>query len=312
MPLVVLASALTYVAAALSLTGYVGEKLSFSRTVLTQLAASFAGFVTPPAVGGLATNARYLQQGRGAAGGRSRPASGSPRRSTLPRTSSCWSRSPRRRASPRARACRCRAGRSPSSAPLPDSRCSRWPVPGVRRWFAARLLPPLRQALSRLLDLLTTPTKLAQALLGALALNAAYIAALWFSVRAFDGSSGIAAAAVVYLAGAAIGSRPDPGRARRRRGRAVHRPGRGRHAQRRGDQRRPAVPARHLLAAGADSGWESRCTGCAAGTHLTGQRRADGGRHDLHDSPRMAMIAAVRSGTWRGGSPGRPRPGTGR
>jgi uncharacterized protein (TIRG00374 family) len=85
-------------------------------------------------------------------------------------------------------------------------------IPGVRRWFAARVLPPLRQSLSRLLDLLTTPTKLAQALLGALALNGAYIAALWFSVHAFNGSIGLPAAAVVYLTGAAIGSAsPTPG-----------------------------------------------------------------------------------------------------
>ena len=79
MPLVVLASALTYVAAAVSLTGYVREKLSFARTVLAQLAASFAGFVTPPAVGGLALNVRYLQRAGVAAAGHRDRASGSPR-----------------------------------------------------------------------------------------------------------------------------------------------------------------------------------------------------------------------------------------
>jgi uncharacterized membrane protein YbhN (UPF0104 family) len=85
-------------------------------------------------------------------------------------------------------------------------------IPRVRHWFSARLLPPVRQSLSRLLELLTTPTKLAQALLGTLALNLAYIAALWFAVRAFDGSVGVAATAVVYLTGAAIGSvAPTPG-----------------------------------------------------------------------------------------------------
>ena len=210
-PFVVLASALTYVAAALSLTGYVKEKLSFPRTVSAQLAASFAGFVTPPAVGGLAINARYLQRaGVPPAGiatglGLSQAVNAASHVALLVAFAAATGVS---------------AG---EGLPVPG-----WAfavlaalaglvllglaVPGVRRWFAARLLPPLRQARTRLLDLLTTPTKLAQALLGALALNGAYIAALWCAVRAFDGTLGIAAAAVVYLAGAAVGSvAPTPG-----------------------------------------------------------------------------------------------------
>src|SRR5262249_40746337 len=47
LPLIALASAATYFGAALALTGYVRERLSFLRTVLVQLAAAFAGFVTP-------------------------------------------------------------------------------------------------------------------------------------------------------------------------------------------------------------------------------------------------------------------------
>src|SRR3954451_20315316 len=60
-PLVLVASAATYVAAAVSLSGFVRERLSCPRPVLAQLAASFAGFVTPPSVGGLAVNVRYLR-----------------------------------------------------------------------------------------------------------------------------------------------------------------------------------------------------------------------------------------------------------
>jgi uncharacterized membrane protein YbhN (UPF0104 family) len=210
-PFVVLASALTYVAAALSLTGYVKEKLSFPRTVQTQLAASFAGFVTPPAVGGLATNARYLQRAGVPAAGIA---------TSLGLSQAVNAASHVVLLIVFAAATGVSAG---EGLPVPG-----WAfavlaavagllllalaIPVVRRWFAARLLPPLRQALSRLLDLLTTPRKLAQALLGALALNGFYIAALWFSVRAFDDSLGIAAAAVVYLAGAAVGSvAPTPG-----------------------------------------------------------------------------------------------------
>ena len=55
-------SALTYPAAATSLTGFVLERLRFTRTVLAQLAASFVTLVTPAAVGGVALNIRYLQR----------------------------------------------------------------------------------------------------------------------------------------------------------------------------------------------------------------------------------------------------------
>ena len=210
-PLVLLASALTYVGAALSLTGFVREKLSFPRTVVAQLAASFTGFVTPPAVGGLALNARYLQRasvppaGIAAGLGLSQAVNAASHVVLLIGFAAATGVS------------------ADTSLPVPG-----WAfvalaavaglllvalaVPAIRRWFAARLLPPLRQALSRLLHLLTTPSKLAQAVLGVLLLDAAYIAALWFSVRAFDDSAGIAAVAVVYLAGSAVGAvAPTPG-----------------------------------------------------------------------------------------------------
>jgi len=54
--------------------------------------------------------------------------------------------------------------------------------------------------------------KLTEGVLGALLLNASYIAALWFSVHAFDGGIALTQVAVVYLAGSAIGSAaPTPG-----------------------------------------------------------------------------------------------------
>ena len=55
-------SALTYAGAALSLTGFVTQKLSFGLTVLAQVASSFVTLVTPAAVGGAAVNIRYLQR----------------------------------------------------------------------------------------------------------------------------------------------------------------------------------------------------------------------------------------------------------
>lgn len=55
-------SFLTFVGAALSLSGFVPEKLSHVRTFAAQLAAGFATLVSPPTVGAVAVNVRYLQK----------------------------------------------------------------------------------------------------------------------------------------------------------------------------------------------------------------------------------------------------------
>ncbi|MFD8814321.1 lysylphosphatidylglycerol synthase domain-containing protein, partial [Streptomyces sp. NPDC059627] len=58
----VLFSALSYVAAAMSLLGFVPERVPFVRTVAAQLAGSFVKIVAPAAVGGVALNTRFLQR----------------------------------------------------------------------------------------------------------------------------------------------------------------------------------------------------------------------------------------------------------
>lgn len=55
-------SALTYFAAAMSLLGFVPERVPFLRTVLAQVAGSFVKLVAPAAVGGVALNTRFLQR----------------------------------------------------------------------------------------------------------------------------------------------------------------------------------------------------------------------------------------------------------
>jgi uncharacterized membrane protein YbhN (UPF0104 family) len=210
-PLVVAASAATYLAAAVSLSGFVRPKLSFPRTLLAQLAASFAGFVTPPSVGGLAVNVRYL------------------RASGLPTSGAVTSVAVSQVVNALVHAVllivftAATGAASHPNLPIPS-----WAfaavggvaaivgillaVPTTRRWLFARILPPVRDALPRLLDLLSSPTKLTQAVGGTLLLNACYIAALWFSVRAFAGDLTITAVAVVYLAGAAVAAvAPTPG-----------------------------------------------------------------------------------------------------
>jgi uncharacterized membrane protein YbhN (UPF0104 family)/tRNA A-37 threonylcarbamoyl transferase component Bud32 len=56
------ACALTYVSAALQLSGYVPEGLPLVESTLVQVGASFVSLAAPPAVGGVAINARYLQK----------------------------------------------------------------------------------------------------------------------------------------------------------------------------------------------------------------------------------------------------------
>lgn len=58
----VVASALTYVAAAANLAAFVPRRLSMWRGFRVQLAARFVGVAMPPTVGHLAVNARYLHQ----------------------------------------------------------------------------------------------------------------------------------------------------------------------------------------------------------------------------------------------------------
>jgi uncharacterized membrane protein YbhN (UPF0104 family) len=211
LPAVLAASAASYLAAALSLTGYVRERLSFPRTTAVQLAASFAGFVTPPSVGGLAVNIRYLRKagvsitGAAASVGMSQVVNGASHVLLLLAFAAAT------------------GAAAPHSLPLPG-----WAfgaigalvalaalvmaVPAPRHWVLQRILPPLREATPRLLNLLVNPVKLAEGVGGALLLNGCFIAALWFSVDAFGGDVRLSQVAVVYLAGAAIGSAaPTPG-----------------------------------------------------------------------------------------------------
>jgi uncharacterized membrane protein YbhN (UPF0104 family) len=210
-PFVALASAATYAAAALSLTGFVRERLSFARTVLAQLAASFTGFVTPPAVGGLAVNIRFLQKAGLSTTGAATSVGMSQVVNAVSHVLLLIG----------------------FAAATGVSSNHRQPVPGwaflalgaiavtvllilaipiPRRWLLERLLPPLREALPRLLNLVTRPVKLGQAVGGTILLNFAYILALWCAVQSFAGTIDFAAVAVVYLTGAAIASAaPTPG-----------------------------------------------------------------------------------------------------
>ncbi|MDI2131022.1 lysylphosphatidylglycerol synthase transmembrane domain-containing protein [Yinghuangia seranimata] len=205
------ASALSYVAAALMLLGFVPERLSVWRTTVVQLAGSFVKLVMPAAVSGVALNARYLQK----AGVPPALAAASIGVSQL-------------------------GGlvfhigllvffgyiagteQTPSFAPsgaviagllvLALGTLLVMAVPQLRRFIVKRLGALFSGIVPRLLDVLQTPNKLAAGLGGTVMLTLSFIVCLDACVRAFGGATSFAAIAVVFLAGNAIGSAaPVPG-----------------------------------------------------------------------------------------------------
>ena len=207
----VLLSAATYVGAAMSLSGFVPEKLSLIKTMLAQLAASFATLVSPPTLGAVAVNVRYLQQssvhpalaaasvgvsqvmafvmhlllllGFGILAGT---------QSEFDFTVPVWAMI--------------------IGGLLVAGIAASLVVPFTRTWLRKRVQPILAQVGPRLLTLTQKPTKLAEGIGGILLLNLGYCMALYACVQAFGGGGSFAAIAVVYLAGATLGqAAPTPG-----------------------------------------------------------------------------------------------------
>ena len=204
-------SGLTYIAAAMALDGFVPEKLHFFRTFQAQLAASFATLISPPTLGAVAVNLRYLQRAGvhpalGAASvGVSQVMAFVVHLLLLLGFGVV-------------------AGTRAENEFTPPS----WAVfvivvglvaailllllPWSRHWITRRIRPIFQQVGPRLLTLLQQPRKLSSGVGGILLLNLGYIACLTVCVWAFGGSAPLAAIAVVYLAGATIGqAAPTPG-----------------------------------------------------------------------------------------------------
>ena len=85
-------------------------------------------------------------------------------------------------------------------------------IPRVRALITDRVLPQIKSAVPQVLAVLQHPKKLTQLLGGALLLDVSFVAALVCATRAFGADAPVAAVAVVYFAGAIIGSAvPTPG-----------------------------------------------------------------------------------------------------
>jgi glycosyltransferase 2 family protein len=204
-------SAVTYVGATFELSGFVAERLSFTRTLLAQLAGSFVTLLTPAAVGGAAINIRYLQ------------------RRKIPAPVAAASVGVVQLVAfvlhilmlvvfiAIAGAVAKHPFRPPTwfyfvLAGLVVAAVAVLAVPAGRRLLRARVQPMLGQVLPRLLEVAQQPRKLAEGIGGALLLSVAYILCLAACVRAFHGSAAFASIAVVYLTGSALGSIiPTPG-----------------------------------------------------------------------------------------------------
>ncbi len=204
---------LTFVGAALSLSGFVPEKLSQVRTFAAQLAAGFATLVSPPTVGAVAVNVRYLQKSglhpalAAASVGVSQVFAFVVHIGLLTLT----------------------AVLAGSSADIHFSPPT-WAVVGVvvvllvlgllllfgpvRKTVSDRVRPILSEVGPRLLTVAQRPWKIVEGVGGILLLNVAFALCMIACCEAFGagGSANWAAIALVYLAGSTLGqAAPTPG-----------------------------------------------------------------------------------------------------
>ncbi|MBB4931994.1 uncharacterized protein (TIRG00374 family) [Lipingzhangella halophila] len=204
-------SVLCMPAAAMALMGFVPIRLPFWPTVLAQFAVSFVRIAAPAGVGMVALNTRYVTK-MGASGGLALSAVG------LSQAVGLLMHVPMMLVFAYLTGSAHFADFSPPltllvvSAVLSVAVAAVLLLPALRRAVLDRLRPYFRGVLPQFLDLLQNPRRLAMGFGGTILLTAGFILCLQFSVLAFGGSASLAAVAVVFLAGNALGSAaPTPG-----------------------------------------------------------------------------------------------------
>ncbi|WP_232835838.1 lysylphosphatidylglycerol synthase domain-containing protein [Actinocorallia populi] len=210
--LAVLASGMSFVAAAMMVIGFVPERIPLGRTILAQLAASFVKLVAPAAVTGVAINTRYLQR-MGIRPGLAVASVGASQLVGL---------------GVHILLLIILGFLTGSGGVGADFTPSRTVVLGllavatvavvaaaigpVRRLVVGRVRQLFSGVVPRLLDVIQDPRKVATGLGGTLLLTVSFVLCLDFSIRAFGTSLGWTAVAVVFLTGNAVGSAaPTPG-----------------------------------------------------------------------------------------------------
>ncbi|MFE2978953.1 YbhN family protein [Streptomyces sp. NPDC059258] len=209
-------SALSYVAAAMSLLGFVPERVSFLKTVQAQVAGSFVKIVAPAAVGGVALNTRFLQRA-GVRPGLAVASVGASQLFGLGAHITLLAL----------------FGYLTGTEKTPDSLTpSRTviaglltvavlvlvvtAVPFLRKFVVTRVRSLFAGVVPRMLDVVQRPQKLLTGIGGMLLLTGLFVLCLDASIRAFSGPDvpqlSYASIAVVFLAGNALGSAaPTPG-----------------------------------------------------------------------------------------------------
>ncbi|WP_018656226.1 flippase-like domain-containing protein [Actinomadura flavalba] len=206
-------AALTYLAAALMLLGFVPERLPLGRTVIVQVAASFVKLVAPAAVGGVAVNTRYLQK----SGVRPTLAVASVGASQLVGLgvhilllvlfgflTGSTGNATRDLAPSRMIVIAVLTVAILAAAALT--------IPRVRRIVAGRLRSMFSGVVPRLVDVVQSPRNMLTGLGGTLLLTVGFVLCLDASVRAFGGALPWTTVVVVFLTANAVGSAaPTPG-----------------------------------------------------------------------------------------------------
>jgi len=204
-------TALSIAGASLVITGAVTARLSFVRTYLTQLAVAFSGLVAPSAIGNIALNMRYLQK----AGVEPAVAGGSVGLAQLAQFSSYF-------VLLLLSSVLAGTGQQASFTPPLAAVIGlivavalllvALAIPAGRRLVIGRFLPVVRRVVPRIVAIFQDPRKVVTLFAGALLLDMSFVAALTSATRAFGATPSIPAVAVVYFAGAIIGSAvPTPG-----------------------------------------------------------------------------------------------------
>ncbi|GGO34142.1 membrane protein [Streptomyces lasiicapitis] len=208
-------SALSYFAAAMSLLGFVPERVPFLRAVSAQVAGSFVKMVAPAAVGGVALNTRFLQR----SGVRSGLAVASVGASQLFGLGShillllVFGYVTGTQKTPTLTPSRTVIAGLLTVAVLVLVVTA---IPFLRKFVVTRVRSLFAGVVPRMLDVLQRPQKLLTGIGGMLLLTFLFVLCLDASVRAFAseemGTLSLASVAVVFLAGNALGSAaPTPG-----------------------------------------------------------------------------------------------------
>ncbi|MGI9665704.1 MAG: lysylphosphatidylglycerol synthase transmembrane domain-containing protein, partial [Acidimicrobiia bacterium] len=213
LPVILVASFITYVGAAWNIMGSVPDRIRLVPTVFAQFAGTFINRITPVKVGGMATNVRYLQKSGvdtpvAIAGiGVSSVGTFMVHISLLIMSVVFVGRN---------------AGdfiKLPSGTAVLVGLVALftlaslvWFLPVGRKLFMTKVWPILKQSGQGIAQVATSPRNAVMLFGGAFVMIMSYITALWFSLEAFGGGLTFVGVAVVFLAGQALGqAAPTPG-----------------------------------------------------------------------------------------------------